>query len=101
MIEPSDRTLKLNTNFDILICFFFSFHMSRIMFAQAKDISISWNNLNYCMFGLKNPTKLKNFKQVVTLDFLQCGIGSYKITILVALFPHISFPTMALGLLCK
>jgi hypothetical protein len=28
-------------------------------------------------------------------------IGSYKITILVALFPHISFPTMALGLSCK
>jgi hypothetical protein len=76
MIKPLDRTFKFSTNLKILTCFFSHFHISHNhVFAQAKDISMSWHNLNYSKFGLKNPTMLKDFKQVVTLDFLQCGTG--------------------------
>ncbi len=101
-LNVQDKTLKFGSNFKIFTCFFSHFHISHNhVIAQAKDISISCHNLKYFTFGWRSASKLKGFKQVMTLDFLQCGIGLSSITILVAPFPQVSLPTMPLGLSCK
>jgi hypothetical protein len=68
MIEPLDRTFKFSTNLRLLTCFFFHFHISHNhIFAQAKDISISWHNLNYSIW-IKKSNNVERLKT-------SCDIG--------------------------